>query len=89
RYLNHPLQNTDNKSLIAMYIGLVLNVVFHLARNPCSIVLRLLNLLLAQSAVSPVYVDIRTLRKAFDLDPVTTCYASCPRCHTLYAPKEE
>ncbi|KAH6877405.1 hypothetical protein BKA70DRAFT_1033198, partial [Coprinopsis sp. MPI-PUGE-AT-0042] len=85
-YMNHPLQHSDNKSLIAMYISLALNVIFHLARSHCSVVLRLLNLLLAQSASNPVYNDVRSVRKAFDLDPVTTCYASCPRCHTLYTP---
>lgn len=73
-----------------MLIALILNVFGHVTRPWCNAVLGLLNLLLettlGKSTCPTIPSDIRTVRKKFDLDPVTQTFATCTRCSCTYPP---
>lgn len=73
-----------------MLIALVLNVFGHVTRPWCNAVLGLLNLLLETTlgkSIGPtIPCDIRTIRKKFDLDPITQMFATCTRCSCTYPP---
>ena len=83
-------RNANPTILLSMLIALILNVFSHVTRPWCNTVLGLLNLLLettSRESNSPtIPCDIRTVRKKFDLDPVTRIFASCTRCSCTYAP---
>ncbi|KIK00170.1 hypothetical protein K443DRAFT_100884, partial [Laccaria amethystina LaAM-08-1] len=92
RHFDHPLQHLKPITLVVMFTAVVLNVVANVTRLPCNFVLRmmkqLLRLTLDDSSWNDIPQDIRTAREKFDLDPVTTTFATCPACSSLYAPTE-
>ncbi|TDL14212.1 hypothetical protein BD410DRAFT_696524, partial [Rickenella mellea] len=85
--------------LIAVFIALVLNVFGHVTRPWCNVVLRLLKKLLEYALptgendlpyrnafLKAFPLDVRAVRKTFDLEAETTIYASCPKCCCTYKP---
>lgn len=79
---------------------MVLNLFGHVARPSCNFALRILKHLLAwalgvsgvlsprhQKLVDSFPTDVRQVRKDFDLDPIVTIYAVCPKCCYLHAPR--
>ncbi|KAF6746069.1 hypothetical protein DFP72DRAFT_756254, partial [Ephemerocybe angulata] len=90
RYFRHPLQNANDGWAIALYLALTLNIVFHVARVPCAIVLELINFLLTGSRAEKIIpFDIRDAREKFDLDPVKDTFASCLSCNAVHEPTRE
>ena len=93
RYFNHPLRKANPALIITMFIAVALSVIANVSRSPCNLVLRLIKHTLQLVAPSATWdnipEDIRTARQKFDLDPVTTTYATCPTCSFLYAPIEK
>lgn len=89
--------------LLPMMIVMVLSAFYHVFHVGCNstVVALLENLKIAlsfdgsamdshkQRVVKAVPVDIRTVRKKFDVDAVTVTYAVCPACHRLFAPRME
>ncbi|KAG2073510.1 hypothetical protein BDR04DRAFT_1116385 [Suillus decipiens] len=82
--------NANLTILLTMLIALILNVFGHVTRPWCNAVLGLLNLLLettlGKSTGPAIPSDIRTVRKKFDLEPITQMFATCIRCSSTYPP---
>ncbi|KAG2336028.1 hypothetical protein BDR05DRAFT_832650, partial [Suillus weaverae] len=76
--------------LLTMLIALILNFFGHVTRPWCNAVLGLLNLLLettlGKSTGRAIPCDICTIRKKFDLDPITQMFATCTRCLCTHPP---
>lgn len=79
---------------------MVLNLFGHVTRPSCNFALRILKHLVAwtlrvngilsqrhQKLVDGFPTDIRQVQRDFDLDPIVTIYAMCPKCSYLHAPK--
>ena len=83
-----------------MFLVVTLNVFGHLARPSCNFTLRILKCLvqcalqqtdghLAEShnrLLNDFPTDIRSVRKAFDIEPTITIYATCPTCSFTHKP---
>ena len=83
-----------------LFLVMVLNLFGHVARPSCNFTLRILKHLLAwvlkvngvlsprhQKLVDRFPTDVRQVRKEFDLDPIVTIYAVCPKSCYLHAPR--
>ncbi|EDR02157.1 uncharacterized protein LACBIDRAFT_332559 [Laccaria bicolor S238N-H82] len=93
QYFNHPLRKANPALIITMFIAVALSVIANVSRSPCNLVLHLMKHMLQLVAPSVTWEnipeDICTAHQKFDLDPVTTTYATCPACSFLYAPVEK
>jgi hypothetical protein len=83
-----------------MFLVVVLNVFGHLARPSCNFALRILKCLVQCALqqnnghltdphvrlLNDFPTDIRSVRKAFDLEPTITIYATCPKCCFTHKP---
>lgn len=83
-----------------MFLVCVLNVFGHLARPSCNFALRVLrglvqcalkgtNTSLTESQerlLKKFPVDVRSVRNSFDIEPVITIYATCPKCSFTHKP---
>ncbi|KAG1764321.1 hypothetical protein EDD22DRAFT_740422, partial [Suillus occidentalis] len=89
-HFRQRLHNANPAILLTMLIALVLNIFGHVTRPWCNAVLGLLNLLLETTlgkSIGPtIPCDIRTIRKKFDLDPITQMFTTCTRCSCTYPP---
>ena len=88
-----PIFMTNPLIAIAMFLVIVLNLFGHLAQPGCNFALQVLQVLVRcaleqdrnlsprhKSVIDNFPTDIRTVRKAFQLDPDIIVYATCPKC---------
>jgi hypothetical protein len=84
-----------------MFLVIVLNVFGHLTRPSCNFALRILKCLVQcalqqdghlsephERLLKDFPIDIRTVRRAFDIDPDITIYAVCPKCSFTHKPTQ-
>jgi len=99
KFYTHPLQYGNPLVVISMFLVIVLNVFGHLARPSCNFALRILKCLLQcalendgnltdshKRLLKDFPADIRSVRKAFDIEPTITIYAACPKCCFTHKP---
>lgn len=98
-HFNHPLSRLNPLLLLAMFTALILNVLGGVTRRSCNFVLRMLKVIIGcaihqeggpsvaeREFLARLPIDIRSIRRAFDLDPVVTVFAACPACSATYEP---
>ena len=97
---DHPLTLVNPLVVIAMFLALILNVFGGLSQRWSKVSLSVLKVMIqtawSTSQRKPTAreehllkffpEDIRTVRKAFDMEAKTTTYATCPKCFALYEP---
>jgi hypothetical protein len=100
KYFHHPLRNGNPLVLISMFLVVVLNVFGHVARPSCNFALRMLKCLVQcalqqsdgqltnshEQLLKDFPTDIRSVRRAFDIEPTMTIYATCPKCCFTHKP---
>jgi|SRR5882762_7984316 hypothetical protein len=100
KYFHHPLRNGNPLIVISMFLVVVLSVFGHVARPSCNFALRMLKCVvqcaLQQGEGQPTNsqerllkdfpTDIRSVRRAFDIDPTIVIYAACPKCSFTHKP---
>jgi hypothetical protein len=83
-----------------MFLVIVLNVFGHMARPSCNFALRILKCLVEcalqqngghltdshKRLLKDFPADIRSVRRAFDIEPTITIYAACPKCSFTHKP---
>ncbi|KAJ2912507.1 hypothetical protein MD484_g7906, partial [Candolleomyces efflorescens] len=89
RYSSHPLHDHGDGYAVALYLAVALNLLFHIDREACSVVLGVVNLLLTKFNESVAPTDLRTARKELNLDPVKHTFACCPSCDAVHEPTYE
>lgn len=95
--------NTHRATLLACLNVLVLNLFGHVTHRWCNFTLKMLHNILQEAyggdgrklngreikILENFPHDLRTVRKAFDIEAKTTTYAACPKCNCTYAPLME
>lgn len=100
-YFQHPLYSAHPLVLLALFMALVLNVLGQVSRETCKFTLRMLKMMVdhafhrgakpspfEQRILDRFPTDIRSVRRAFDLEAKIEVYASCPKCCCNYAPQD-
>lgn len=94
------MSKTHRATLLACLNTLILNLFGHLTHRWCNFNLKMLHTLLQevysgdgrQLTAREIKIlenfphDLRTVRKAFDIEAKTLTYAACPKCSCTYAP---
>jgi hypothetical protein len=99
-FFHHPLNLANPLIVIAMFLVLILNIFGGLTHRWSNAALSILKVMVQtawRSESQPTErekfllknfpEDIRTVRKAFDMEAKTTTYAACPKCFALYEPE--
>ncbi|KZT05323.1 uncharacterized protein LAESUDRAFT_619922, partial [Laetiporus sulphureus 93-53] len=99
KHFDHPLDRINPLLLLSIFMALILNLLRGSTRRACNFALRMLKLIIEcaiqqkgavssddQEILKRFPTDIRSVRKLFDLDPVTIVWAVCPTCSSTYEP---
>ena len=96
----HWLNSVNPLVLIQVFLALILNVFGNVTQDWCKVVLGFAKISLdtyfgslgrsqtseERDAVCSMPIDVRTVRKYFNMDPRTQTFAACPKCSSTYAP---